>query len=166
VDFVSPYDHPDCYQLDLHREPKWVTVFEDHHWRTASSTCLTFLTRKSTLARYRSVFAGYSGRNDDCSMWLSLTKCRVFNPLALIRSVARRELHWKVLPKAWVEGWPQILFGRTQKLWVPIPGLATHLSEEQLSAGIDWLAFMKSESTPKEATGGIGAETARAGGGA
>jgi hypothetical protein len=61
VDFVSPYDHPDCYQLDLHREPKWVTVFEDHHWRTASSTCLTFLTRKSTLANYERVFRTYSG---------------------------------------------------------------------------------------------------------
>src|SRR5215470_18923074 len=28
VDFVTPYDHPDCYQLDLHREPSWVTVSE------------------------------------------------------------------------------------------------------------------------------------------
>jgi hypothetical protein len=144
ADFVTPYDHPDCYQLDLHREPKWVTVFGDHHWRTASSTCLTFLTRKSTLAEYERAFQGYSGGNDDCPLWLSLTKRRVFDPLAAIRYLIRADFYKKVLPKAWIEGWRQILFGRTAQLWVPIPGIATHLSEGQLSTGIDWIGLMQS----------------------
>jgi hypothetical protein len=156
VDFVTPYDHPDCYELDLHREPKWVTVFEGHHWRTASSTCLTFLTRKSTLAKYERAFQGYSGRNDDCPLWLSLTKRRVFNPFAAIRYLVRREFYRKILPKAWVEGWPQILFGKKAKLWVPLPGVATHLHAGLLSPGFDWLSFMRSEASRTEVLQAVG----------
>src|SRR5258708_2107797 len=107
VDFVSPYDHLDCYRLDLHREPKWLTVFEGRHWRSAASTCLTFFTRKTTLARYARVFRTYAHRNDDCALWLSLTKRRVLNPLAVSRFLARGEFYWKSLVKAWYFCWPQ-----------------------------------------------------------
>lgn len=143
VDFISPYDHPDCYSLDLHSEPKLISVFEGHHWRTAASTCLTFLTRKSTLAKCVSVFQTYSRKNDDCAMWLSLTKRRVFNAFAVSRYFARREFYRNVIVKAWLFCWPQILFGKTAKLWVPVPGIATHLSDGLLSPGIDWLALMR-----------------------
>ena len=112
VDFVTPYDHPDCYRLDLHREPKWVTVFGDHHWRTAASTCLTFLTRKKTLAKYEKVFRTYSRRNGDCAMWLSLTKKKVFSPFALVRYFARQESYRKELVKAWLFCWPQFSLAR------------------------------------------------------
>lgn len=140
--FVSPYDHPDCYALDLHRGRKWVALFEDHHWRTAASTCLTFLTRQQTLARYEDVFRTYVVRNDDCAMWVSLTKTKVFNPLAMLRYLARREFYRNVLVKSWLLCWPQILFGRTAKLWVPVPGVATHLNEELLSPALDWRTLM------------------------
>ena len=143
VDFVTPYDHPDCYHLDLHNEPKWVTVFGGHHWRTAASTCLTFLTRKSTLARYLTVFQTYGRRNDDCAMWLSLTKRRVLNPFAALRYFMRREFYGKSLLKAWLFCWRQILFGKSAKLWVPIPAIATHLSVGLLSPGSDWLTLMQ-----------------------
>jgi len=142
VEFVSPYDHPDCYNLNLHHGRKWVTFFEDHHWRTAASTCLTFLTRQQTLASYEDVFRTYVGRNDDCAMWVSLTKTKVFNPLAMLRYLARREFYRNVLIKAWLLCWPQILFGKTAKLWVPVPGVATHLNEGLLSPGIDWRKLM------------------------
>jgi hypothetical protein len=49
VDFISPYDHLDCYTLELHHRPKWLRVFDNHHWRTAASTCLAFLTTRQTL---------------------------------------------------------------------------------------------------------------------
>jgi hypothetical protein len=143
VDFVTPYDHPDCYHLDLHNEPEWVTVFGGRHWRTAASTCLTFLTRKSTLARYQTVFQTYARRNDDCAMWLSLTKRRVFNPFATLRYFMRQELYRKSLLKAWLFCWRQILFGKSAKLWVPIPAIATHLSAGLLSPGGDWVASMQ-----------------------
>ncbi|MGB2627087.1 MAG: hypothetical protein WAK20_09885 [Candidatus Acidiferrum sp.] len=142
VDFVTPYDHPDCYTSELHRGPKSVTVFEGHHWRTAASTCLTFLTRKRTLAKYERVFKTYLRRNEDCAIWLSLTKWRVFNPLAALRYYGRREIYRKTLLKAWFFCWRQILFGDSVKLWVPVPGIATHLSAGLLSPCRDWLTLM------------------------
>jgi len=74
VDFISPYDHLDCYTLEIHRRPKWLRANGRGHWRTAASTCLTFLARKKTLARNEKVFRSYCRRNHDCSLWLSLTK--------------------------------------------------------------------------------------------
>lgn len=143
--FVSPYDHPDCYNLDLHRERKWISVFEGRHWRTASSTCLTFLTRKRTLAKYERGFRSYTRGNGDCALWLSVTKRRVFDPLAVIRAVHQR--YWREPVKAWMYCWPQILFGPSARLWVPMPAFATHLCAGLLSPGCDWLAVMKRAST-------------------
>jgi hypothetical protein len=152
VDFVTPYDHPDCYRLDLHHEPKWVTVFEGRHWRTAASTCLTFLTQKSTLSKYERTLRTYSGGNRDCAMWLSLTKRRVFNPLALLRFFFRREFYWKRIVKAWLYGWRQIVFGKAAKLWVPLPGSATHLCAGLLSPSVDWLTLLQEEPMGNGAT--------------
>ena len=145
VDFVSPFDHLDCYTLTLHHGPKWLKVFGSLHWRTASSTCLTFLTRKKTLTRYESVFRSYARGNFDSSLWLSLTKQRVFNPVALLRYLAQRQFYWKILLKAWFYNWSQILFGRTARLWVPVPGIATHLDSSSLSPSVDWLGQMQKE---------------------
>jgi hypothetical protein len=144
VDFVTPYDHPDCYELDLHREPKRMAVFEGHHWRTAASTCLTFLTRKSTLARYERTLRTYSLGNNDCAMWLSLTKRRLFHPLLTLKFLIRGEFYWKVILKAWLYGWRQNLFGATARLWVPVPGLATHACAGLMSPAVDWISVMRS----------------------
>ena len=143
VDFVSPYDHPDCYKLDLHRGPKWLRTSGSHHWRTAASTCLTFLTRKEALAEHVSVFRSYARGNYDCALWLSLTKQRVFDPVAFVSYLVQGLFCWKIIVKAWVHGWRQILFGRKVKLWVPVPGIATHLDANGLSAGVDWIALME-----------------------
>jgi hypothetical protein len=143
VDFVSPYDHLDCYTLAMHQTPEWIKICESHHWRTAASTCLTFLTRKQTLAKYETVFRSYLKGNDDCSLWLSLTKHQVFDPLAFGHYVVRRLYGWNMLGKAWLHGWRQILFGRKLKLWVPIPGIATHLNRNSLSPNVDWLDRMR-----------------------
>lgn len=145
VDCISPYDHPDCYMLVLHRTPKWIRTYASHHWRTAASTCMTFLTRKTTLAKYESVFRSYSVGSDDCGLWLSLTKQRVFNPIVLPRFFFQGMFGWKSLLKAWWYGWRQILFGKKLNLWVPIPGIATHLSEGKLSPNIGWFELMEQE---------------------
>ena len=142
VDFVSPYDHLDCYTLDLHRGPKSLRAYGSRHWRTAASTCLTFLTRRETLAEYQDVFRTYVHGNNDCALWLSLTKHRVFNPLAAARYFFRGLFYWKILVRAWLYCWRQILFGRKMKLWVPVPGIATHLDAKALSPTIDWRALM------------------------
>jgi len=143
VHFVSPYDHLDCYTLDLHRGPGRLVVHGSHHWRTAPSTCLTFLTRRETLAQYASVFRSYANGNDDCALWLSITKHRVFNPLALVRYLVQGLFYWKILVKAWLYGWRQIVFGRKLTLWVPVPAIATHLARNALSPTVDWIALLE-----------------------
>jgi hypothetical protein len=143
VHFVTPYDHPDCYTLEIHRHPKWVRAYGGHHWRTAASTCLTFLTRRRTLRRKQAFFKSYCWRNYDCSLWLSLTKHSLFSPLQFLRFTRRQPWFAKIIAKAWLYGWPQILFGETMKLWVPVPGLATHLDSRALSPTIDWSALME-----------------------
>ena len=142
VDFVSPFDHLDCYRLALHRTPKWIKTSAGRHWRTASSTCLTFLTRKETLSHYRAVFESYVRGNFDSSLWLSLTKQRVGNPFFLIRSLLGGSFEWKIIVKAWLYCWRQIVFGKRLKLWVPVPGIATHLDAHSLSPGVDWQRLM------------------------
>jgi hypothetical protein len=142
VHFLSPFDHLDCYRLPLHRTPKWIKTYTGRHWRTASSTCLTFLTRKETLANYWAVFYSYVNGNFDSSLWLSLTKQRVYNPLFLLRSLTGGWFEWKIIVKAWLHCWRQILFGKRLKLWVPVPGIATHLDVHSLSPGVDWQHLM------------------------
>jgi hypothetical protein len=143
VDFVSPYDHFDCYTMNLHRQPKWLAVHGGRHWRTAASTCLTFLTTRQTLKKTQAVFRSYKRRSLDCSIWLSLTKRRVLNPFFFGRHLFRGRFFTKIIAKSWVHCWWQILFGRKWKLWVPIPGIATHLDAQALSPNVDWRALME-----------------------
>jgi len=138
ADFVSPYDHPDYYSLDLHRGSSRVKAFGGKHWRTVNSTCLTFLTRKETLQHTRNVFETFARRNYDASIWLSLTKSVVFNPEAAVRFFATNMLLFKILAKAWLFGWRQILFGRRWKIWIPLPSIATHMEESSLAPIHDW----------------------------
>jgi hypothetical protein len=145
VDFVSPYDHLDCYILDIHRHPKWIRVHAGHHWRTAASTCLTFLTRKQTLHRKEGVFRSYCRRNHDFSLWLSLTKHSLFDPFQVLRFAYQQPLFAKIIAKAWLYGWSQILYGKRMTLWVPVPGIATHLNSHAFSPTIDWIALMKEQ---------------------
>jgi hypothetical protein len=144
--FVSPFDHLDCYTTDLHHQPQWVRVHGGHHWRTVSSTCLTFLTKKTTLQRSHTVLRNYKRRSLDCSMWLSLTKQRVFNPAFFTRNLFRERLSSKFVLKAWVYFWPQILFGDIWNLWIPIPAIATHLDVNALSPNVDWRRLMEDAS--------------------
>jgi hypothetical protein len=150
VDFISPFDHLDCYTTELHNTPKWIRPYGDRHWRSAASTCLTFLTRKEVLARCESIFRSYEQGNFDCALWLSLTKQRVLNPLALARYFVRGEFYWRVLVKAWLHCPWQILFGDRFKLWVPIPAIATHLDRKALSPTVDWIELMQAEPATKE----------------
>jgi hypothetical protein len=141
--FISPYDHLDCYTLDLHRQPKWLAVHGGRHWRTAASTCLTFLTKRETLRKTESVFRSYERRNFDCSLWLSLTKRQIFNPFFFGRHLVQDRFFSKIILKSWLYCWRQILFGSRWKLWVPVPGIATHLDAKSLSPNVDWRALME-----------------------
>jgi len=143
VDFVSPYDHPDCYTVELHRQPNWLRVHGGRHWRTAGSTCLTFVTRQQTLRRAEPVFRSYGQKNFDCSLWLSLTKHRVLNPMFFAGQLIQAPLFCKIILKSWIFCWRQILFGKKWQLWIPVPGIATHLDSKALSPNVDWRALME-----------------------
>ena len=56
-----------------------------------------------------------------------------------LRLLVRDRLFAKMIAKAWLYGWPQILFGKRVKLWAPVPALATHLDVRALSPAVDWM---------------------------
>ena len=135
VDFVTPYDHPDNYLTSTRYERHRLVAFGSRHWRTASSTCLTFLTRRSTLRATQDIMRSYSRGNMDCSLWLSLTqRAELFNP----RVHAADEIRVKIWGKAWIWGWRNILSSRAYRLWSPLPTLATHMEVTGLSPLVDW----------------------------
>jgi hypothetical protein len=143
VDFISPYDHLDCYTKEIHDRPKWLRVFNGHHWRTAASTCLTFLTTREKLQTTTHMFQTYCRRNSDCSLWLSLTKLAIYNPVSFARFAFQEPLFAKIIIKAWLHGPFQNVFGRRWHLWVPVPAVATHLDAAALSPSFDWAKQMK-----------------------
>jgi hypothetical protein len=142
VDFISPFDHLDCYTKKIHDRPKWIRVHGGRHWRTAASTCLTFLTTREKLRATAHTFSSYCRRNSDCSLWLSLTKLAIYNPFLFARLAAQDSLFARYVIKAWLYSWVQNLFGRRWHLWVPVPGLATHLDKISMSPNVDWPALM------------------------
>ena len=146
VDFVSPYDHLDYYNLAIHNSSRVMTIDSGHHWRTAGSTCLTFLTRHRCLRESMSLLRTYCEGNHDCSMWLGLTKSSV-SPLRLLECwLSKKPRNSPGLwANAWRYGWRQILFQPRRTLWVPVPGIATHLDINAMSPGIDWVSLIKSE---------------------
>jgi Glycosyl transferase family 2 len=135
VDFVTPYDHPDSYNSVERTQKHHVKPFGDRYWRTASSTCLTFLTSRENLIHTQTLFRSYSRGNMDCPIWLALTqKLELADP----------RVHWKDLfrlktwLKTWRWGFGVVLFGRRFRLWAPMPALATHMESTCLSPVIDW----------------------------
>ena len=146
VDFISPFDHTDDYTLKLHDFPKWVRVLRGIHWRTAASTCLTFLTTKKLLSRYEGVFRSYERGNFDVSVWLALTKHRIFNPFnSFLYESEGKYFVLRAFLKAWRYSAGQILFGRRAGLWVPMPTFALHLDRFHEAPGFSMAAEMRKE---------------------
>lgn len=138
VHFVAPYDYPDYYTLPLHRGRYEIRFHSGYHWRSAGSTCLTFLARRSILRRTARIFRTYRRGNFDASMWLALTKRTVRSPLGAARAAFHSRLEAAIVAKAWFYGWREILFGKRYTLWVPLPSMATHLESTALAPGVDW----------------------------
>jgi len=144
VDFVTPYDHPDSYYTCARHERHHVRPFGDRYWRSASSTCLTFLTSRETLLRTERMFRTYGCGNMDCPIWLALTqKLELCNP----------RVHWhdRFRMKTWLKtlrwGYGQVAFGRRYRLWAPMPALATHMESSCLSPLVDWHSQFESSET-------------------
>ncbi len=135
VDFIAPYDHPDSYMTSSRFERHLVKPFGDRYWRTASSTCLTFLTSRKNLNCTKAIFRTYCQGNMDCPIWLALTqKHELMDPRVHWRDLFRL----KTWVKTWRWGYRALVFGRRYQLWIPMPSLATHLESSCLSPLIDW----------------------------
>ena len=140
VDFITPYDHPDYYTLELHRHINYIKTHNNRHWRSAATTCMTFLTTKNNLKKAHRIFKSYTKRNLDSSLWLNATKYRIRNPISILSICINNKRFLKNIKKAWLDGWGwmHILFGRRWNLWAPIPSIATHMESAYLAPCIDW----------------------------
>jgi hypothetical protein len=144
VDFVSPYDHPEDYSSKLHDHPNFLKSTDTRHWRTASSTCLTFLTDKKTLNEVKNVLNSYSSGNHDASMWFSLTKYNLFNPIKIVKNL-RNRVFISLLFNSWRYSLKQVIYGKKRKLWVPIPTIGIHMESDYLPPTKAYLDFMETE---------------------
>lgn len=141
ADFATPYDHPDSYYTSSRFERHLVRPHGDRYWRTASSTCLTFLTSRENLMRTQAMFRTYSRGNMDCPVWLALTqKYELADP----RVHGHDMFRLKTWLKTWRWGYRALLFGRRYRLWTPMPALATHMETSGLAPQIDWQALFVS----------------------
>lgn len=138
VDFITLYDHPDYYSRPIHKI-RSVEIAEDGlRWRTVVSTCLTFMTRKNVLAETAHVLRTYTRKNSDLGVWLALTKLRVFNPWAFIRSFSEGIFLPASYLLAWRHAWHYLLCGKRRTLWAPQLSLATHMESRYLAPGVEW----------------------------
>jgi GT2 family glycosyltransferase len=138
VDFVSPYDHPDYYNLELHNYKYQTKKTSNIEWRTSGSTCMTFLTKKSTLEKTQKLFRTYTRNNYDASIWLALTRERINDISFLFREGLKNKLYLRILLKAFFFSPLRFFYGKRWKLWSPVPSLATHMDSEHLAPAIDW----------------------------
>jgi hypothetical protein len=140
ADFLSAYDHLDYHTHPLHQHSYETRASSTRQWRTANSTCLTFLTTKKILQETRSVLETYTMGNYDSSMWLALTKYQI-NPLNMRRSNEMK----KIIFRVWRDTWRQIITGKRFKLWTPIPTIATHMENNCIAPGMVWKKIMGPE---------------------
>src|SRR6266446_5978326 len=135
ADFVTPYDHPNAYSASDQGDPEYIVAFGGRHWRTIVSSCLTFLTSRSTLRRSRVVFESFVAGNSDYALWMSLTKYprHVFDPRRY-RLPGSKEYVFRM----WEHSWRQMLFGKRYRLWSPMPSIATHMESAHLAPVVEW----------------------------
>jgi hypothetical protein len=84
-----------------------------------------------------------------------LTKHRVFNLPFFVKQAFREPFFCKTIIKSWLYCWQQILLGKSRRLWIPIPAIATHLDVRSLAPNVDWRALMQSVEARICATAGV-----------
>lgn len=140
VDFVSGYLHRDIFIHPIHQHKREVKYAADKLWISANSTCLTFMTRVETLVATKKVLLTYSKGNNDCAMWLVLTKTHIMNPIAYWRFRGNREV-LGIFKRAITYSFRYFFNPKRYTLWVPYPSITTHLEQGLTSPGTDWLAL-------------------------
>lgn len=138
VDFASCYLHTDTFTHPIHQHKKHQIDFAGHKWMSDSSTCLTFMTTKNTLLRTKDLLLTYSKGNNDCALWLVMTKTFIYNPLKYIQFYFTHKESYRILKVAIKRSFKYFFNRRKYSLYVPIPAIGTHLEKDLTSPDIDW----------------------------
>lgn len=121
IHFVTPYEHPDYERHRIHRYKKQSRDHQGQNWQRVSTTCLTFLTTRSTLRRAWPHMSSYCEGASDSTVWSALTR---FPPHPSRAGLFLKTL--RHLPR-------QVLMGPSYGLWCPTPGFATHLESKHIA---------------------------------
>jgi hypothetical protein len=144
ADFVTPYESPDFYRIDLHKMATEKRSFAGKEWSSRISTTHSFLAKRTSLLECRVLFDYLfkiygGGTSPDLAMWMALTKKRVFNPFKFVQWTLARRWFWAAsIFLSWYYCWRQILFGRRFTLWSSHPCMATHMIAGLESVNVDW----------------------------
>lgn len=141
VDFVSGYVHMDTFTHPIHQHKKEKRIAFNHVWRTDSSTCLTFLTKKDVLTETKDLLLTYSNGNNDCAVWLVLTKTFILNPFAYLRFFFTNKESFNIMKMAIKYSLKYFFSFKKYSLWIPYPAIGTHLEKELVSPDVDWIAI-------------------------
>jgi len=139
VDFVTPYYHLDYSRMQTHLTFQSIErIFQGIKFRTVATTTMTFLTKKQNLQYNKKTFLSYTKGNDDASLWLSLTKHKIYNFLLILKYLFKDKLWFKMYLKSWIFNCKQIFLGEKYYLWCPIDTFATHMDDKCLSPNVNW----------------------------
>lgn len=138
ADFCTPYDHTDSYTRRLHNYKNRIITHKQRHWRTVATTTMTFMTTKENLKAKWSNFHSYTKKNYDGSLWLTITKHNLHNPVKMIYDSSINSEDLRIYAKAFIYLPFEAIFGKKMSLLSPLPSLATHMDNKHLAPYIDW----------------------------
>lgn len=136
--FLSPYYHPDYDNLLLHKYKSEQIEISNIYWKAVATTTMTFMTTKNILNAALKTFLTYTKKNNDNSIWLSLTKKNIYNPYIYFYYLFKNWTIFKALIKIWFYTPFETISKRGYNLWIPKKTLATHMESNFLSLGEDW----------------------------
>ena len=138
ADFLSPYDHPDYNNLGIHKLKNKKNLMSSRNWNTVATTCMTFLTTKTSLRLTQSAFLKYNKSIFDTGVWLSITKIGILNPIHWLKLLITDRASLKTYIKTIIELNFKIIFTPKIHLLTPKPTLAVHLESGFLPNGFNW----------------------------
>lgn len=140
VDFLSCYFSPDICNHPIHDHQRKITEANGNLWISASSTCMTFLTTKRILAETYQVLLTYSKGNNDCALWLVLTKTHIYNPFRYLKYFSLDDKEsFNIMKVAVKYSFRYFFTFKRYQLWIPYPGIGTHLEKDLVMHPEEWI---------------------------